>query len=302
MSMNPADPWLPVVQAFVQAYAQGERLTSQTVCPTADGTAARAVPSKKGPTILLCSPHPDDESLTGTLPLRLRREMGATVVNLAITLGSNPARQAARREELHAACTVLGFSCQLLAVPAAFVLKAGPGGQGWETVVQTLVELIGDLAPDLIFFPHADDHHPAHCATNQLLTAALTLASRQQAQPLRAVETEYWRPMARPNLLVGVSPGDVARLIAAVACHQGEIERNPYHLTLPARLLDSVRRGAEVVASNQAGRPPFLFGELYRLSQWHQGGNRELDVAPGWLAPGQGLHGLLGERERGRRG
>ena len=293
--MNPADPWLPVVQAFVQAYEQGERLTAAADGPAVPGPALPAASPPTGPTLLLCSPHPDDESLTGTLPLRLRREHGARVVNLASTLGSNPARQAARREELLAACRVLGFTCQLLAAPAAFVLKAGPGGQVWQAVARTLADLINELAPDLVFFPHADDHHPAHCATNQLVAAALALASRRQAQPLRAVETEYWRPMARPNLLVGIAPGDVARLIAAVACHRGEIERNPYHLTLPARLLDSVRRGAEVVAANQAGRPPFLFGELYRLSLWHQGVNQELSVNPGWLPPDQGLYGLVSD-------
>jgi LmbE family N-acetylglucosaminyl deacetylase len=294
MSIDPGHRWLPVVQTFVQAYAEGERLTAGAGCLPTSGAAHPGALTGKGPKLLLCSPHPDDESLTGALPLRLRREHGATVVNLAITLGSNGQRQASRWQELLAACAVLGFDCRQLAQPPAFDLKAGPGGQGWQAVVHTLVDLIAELAPDLIFFPHAADHHPAHCATNHLLAAALALVSRGPFQPLRVVETEYWRPMARPNLLVGIEPADVARLIAAVACHQGEIARNPYHLTLPARLMDSVRRGAEVVAAHQTGRPPFLFGELYRLSMWHQGVHHPLAVAPGWLAPGQGLDALFG--------
>ncbi|HXJ73363.1 MAG TPA: PIG-L family deacetylase, partial [Candidatus Dormibacteraeota bacterium] len=45
---------------------------------------------------LIFSPHPDDEVIIGGLPLRLLRERGWAVFNVAVTLGSNPARQAAR--------------------------------------------------------------------------------------------------------------------------------------------------------------------------------------------------------------
>lgn len=296
MGRDPGEPWLPVVQAFVQAYELGEAVTSKAVSVAVPAPGGLAVGGSQGPTLLLCSPHPDDESLTGALPLRLLREHGATVVNLAITLGSNRERQAARRQELMAACALLGFTCRQLAPPAGFDVKAGPHGQGWQAVVHGVADLIAELIPDLIFFPHAGDHHPAHRATNQLLAAALSLASKGREQALRAVETEYWRPMARPNLLVGLLPEDVARLMAAVSCHRGEIARNPYHLTLPARLLDNVRRGAEVVAGTQGGeRPPFRFGELYRLSRWHHGDCHDVAVSQGWLAPGQGCLGVLSD-------
>ena len=46
--------------------------------------------------VLLFSPHPDDECIIGGLALRLQREAGARVVNVAVTQGSNKARQAAR--------------------------------------------------------------------------------------------------------------------------------------------------------------------------------------------------------------
>ena len=108
-----------------------------------------------------------------------------------------------------------------------------------------------------------------------------------------AVETEYWQAMPAPNLLLGLGSEDEARLLAALACHRGEIARNPYHLTHPARLLDNVRRGAELVRSSLARRPGFLLGELYRLSFWRQGGNQALDLTDGWLGPEQDLAGLF---------
>jgi len=44
--------------------------------------------------------------------------------------------------------------------------------------------------------------------------------------------------MANPNLLVESSVPDVADLIAALACHVGEVRRNPYHARLPAWMMD----------------------------------------------------------------
>ena len=61
------------------------------------------------PTALIFSPHPDDEGIIGGLPLRLRRESAWDVVNVAVTQGSNRARQSERLAELRAACGFIGF-------------------------------------------------------------------------------------------------------------------------------------------------------------------------------------------------
>ena len=62
------------------------------------------------PRVLLFSGHPDDECITGGLPLRLLREEAHRIVNVAVTQGSNRERQAARFEELKAACGFLSLS------------------------------------------------------------------------------------------------------------------------------------------------------------------------------------------------
>src|SRR5208283_3144516 len=66
-------------------------------------------PAPDAPTALLFSPHPDDESITGGLALRLSRECGWRIINVAVTLGSKPERRAERLEELKGACRFLGF-------------------------------------------------------------------------------------------------------------------------------------------------------------------------------------------------
>jgi hypothetical protein len=85
------------------------------------------------------------------------------------------------------------------------------------------------------------------------------------------VETEFWRAMADPNLMVESSPDDVADLVAAVSFHRGEVARNPYHLFLPAWMADNVRRGSELVGGQGAGAQDFHFATLYRLTEWFNG-------------------------------
>jgi hypothetical protein len=44
------------------------------------------------------------------------------------------------------------------------------------------------------------------------------------------------------------------------------VSRNPYHLRHPARLLDNVRLGAEVVGGQGGAAPTFPLAELYRFT------------------------------------
>src|SRR5262245_52321577 len=56
----------------------------------------RKRPDRRRFTILMCSPHPDDEALVGAFSLRALKESNAQVVNCAITLGSDKKRRRAR--------------------------------------------------------------------------------------------------------------------------------------------------------------------------------------------------------------
>ena len=68
-------------------------------------------------------------------------------------------------------------------------------------------------------------------------------------------------------------------MITATTFHVGEVKRNPYHLLLPAWMMDNVRRGAELVGGQGAAAPDFTFAALYRLRKWGQ--NRVIDVLAG---------------------
>src|SRR5687768_9414024 len=65
--------------------------------------------SPTAPKALIFAPHPDDEVIIGGLPLRLLRELKMNVINVAVTQGSNKARQSERWKELSACCEYIGF-------------------------------------------------------------------------------------------------------------------------------------------------------------------------------------------------
>jgi len=224
------------------------------------------------PRILVFSPHPDDECITGGLALRLLREAKWDVINVAVTLGSKRQRRAARLRELQNACASLGFN---LVVPGKFGLdRINPKSRKqsrahWRVAVRVVAQILAEHRPRVIFMPHERDGHGTHIGTHFLVLDALkTLPAVFQCH---VVETEFWGQMTEPNLLVESSAKEVADLIAALACHVGEVRRNAYHARLPAWMMDNVRRGAELVGGQGGAAPDFAFATIYRLRKWKGG-------------------------------
>ena len=262
--------WLRFVQANIKAMNSGKAIP---LGPSAKPLEAPAVKAAEGPPlkVVICSPHPDDEALVGTLPLRLRRECGATITNCAITLGSNPGQWERRLRELKAACAVLSFDLVVASPPWGFEhinldnRKNRP--EGWAAKVRVLSEVLEKEKPDAIFAPHAEDFNTSHIGTHYLVVDALgDCLERTGRGPLPFFETEFWHQNPRPNLMVGISPEDEAILIMATAEHGDEVRRNPYHLRHPGRMIENVRLGAEVVGGQGGPAPDFEFAELYHLA------------------------------------
>jgi LmbE family N-acetylglucosaminyl deacetylase len=225
-----------------------------------------------GPTVLIFSPHPDDECIIGGLALRLQREAGMRIVNVAVTQGSNKERQAARWKELTDACNYLGLELVRTA-PAGLEginVKTRSGDPArWRQSVDIIADIIARHEPAVVFFPHAADWNSTHIGTHHLLADAL---ARQPGDfSCQVVETEFWGAMADPNLMVESTAADVGDLMAALSFHVGEVQRNPYHLLVPAWMQDNVRRGAELVRGQGRAAPDFVFCTLYRHRLWSDG-------------------------------
>ncbi len=224
------------------------------------------------PVVLIFSPHPDDEVIIGGLALRLLREAKWNVINVAVTQGSNKARQTERWAELKNCCDCIGFGL----VPTA------PNGlekvnvkcrqqepEHWAQSVQVIAGIHAQHRPRAILFPHDDDWNSSHIGTHHLVVDALrTLGPDFDCF---TIETEFWGAMKNPNLTVEISARDLGDLITALTFHVGEVKRNPYHLTLPAWMMDNVRRGGEVAGGQGGAAPDFDFATLYRMRRWKSG-------------------------------
>ena len=261
--------WESWISSWYALLGQPLRTGVSPLAPS-DARGAADPTAHPSPQVLVFAPHPDDECIVGALPLRLRQEAGWRVTNIAVTLGSKQQRRAERWAELGAACDVLGFDLRLLAADGFEQVKpeaAAARTPLWQEQVRLVAELLAEEQPALILVPHAGDGIPTHIGVHLLVTEALTQARISTV----FAHTEFWATQPAPTTLIETGQRDTARLVRALACHHGEIARNPYHLRLPAWMADNVRRGGELLAGAGEAPPDFAFGTLYRLTRWVDG-------------------------------
>jgi LmbE family N-acetylglucosaminyl deacetylase len=232
------------------------------------------------PRALFFAPHPDDETISGGLALRLFREAKMNVINVAVTQGSEKERQAERLAELQNACNYLGFGLQTTApngLERVTPKTRQDDPQYWGGMVKVIADILLKHQPHVVLFPHERDWNSTHIGAHHLVINAL----KQMPASFECftVETEFWGAMDDPNLAVEISEADLADLIAATSFHVGEVRRNPYHLALPAWMMDNVRRGAELVGGQGGAAPDFTFAALCRLRKWSHG--KLVGVFPG---------------------
>src|SRR5687768_536250 len=98
------NPYHQLVADYARAVENGRTLPLGGFAP-----CPRPEIAADAPKVLIFSPHPDDEVIIGGLALRLLRQSRWQVINVAVTQGSNKARQAERLAELRACCDCIGF-------------------------------------------------------------------------------------------------------------------------------------------------------------------------------------------------
>jgi N-acetylglucosamine malate deacetylase 1 len=262
------NPYQQFISSWVQLTAEGKSLPLGGIPPRPGPPLGL-----DAPVALIFSPHPDDECIIGGLALRLMRERQFRIVNVAVTLGSNKERRSARLTELKNACHWIGF--ELAETGLEKITPAAHAGEQehWMAAVTTIARLLAKFQPAAIFFPHEADWNITHIGTHFLIKDAIKTLPPSFTTVL--VETEFWGQMLSPNVMIELSGTDVADLLAALSFHVGEVQRNPYHLRMPAWLQDNVRRGAELVGGQGSTAPDFIFATLYRVHRWHNGSMRQ---------------------------
>ena len=245
--------------------------------PPKDGSTAADILGKPNggaaasPEVLVFAPHPDDECIIGLLPLRLMRECGAKITDIAVTLGSNAARRAERKAELEAACAYLGWGMHVCGGGSGFdnvrlQTRADAPAQ-WAKFVGEISEILKTRKPAAIFAPHFDDWNGTHVGTAYLVADAV----EKSGYAGTVFQTEYWGGLKSANLMAEGSPEYLAAQMGALSRHTKEVERNDYHLRLPAWQIDNVRRAAEIVGGQGAQAPRFTFAALYNAVKFEDG-------------------------------
>jgi LmbE family N-acetylglucosaminyl deacetylase len=260
-------PYHKLVSEYLRLLKEGRNLPLGTFKPVGRPEIAADTPKA-----LFFAPHPDDECIAGGLAVRLLREQRMNVMNVAVTLGSRKDRQAARFHELENACNYLGF--KLVSTGPNGLEKINPRTREqdrahWANCVEVIRGILAEHKPKVIMFPHDRDWNSTHIGTHFLIMDAL----KQMPASFECylVETEFWGAMSDPNLIVEISGEDLADMMAATSFHVGEVQRNPYHLSLPGWMMDNVRRGGEVAGGQGGAAPDFAFAILYRLRMWKNG-------------------------------
>jgi LmbE family N-acetylglucosaminyl deacetylase len=247
------------------------------------------------PKVLIFSPHPDDEVISGGLALRLLRKSKWNVINVAVTQGSRKERQAERLAELKACCHCIGFALLQTAPNGLEKVNAITREEDpvfWAESVKIIADILSQHRPRVIFFPHEEDWNSTHIGTHLLVMDALKILPASLS--FYTVETEFWRAMESPNLMVEIGQQELGDLMTALSFHVGEVKRNPYHLSLPAWMVDNVRRGGELVGGQGGAVPEFTFSTLYRVRKWSNGKLEEACAGGKFLSSREDPAGLFG--------
>ncbi len=264
---KPMTPYHKLVSDYARLLREGRKFPLGQFKP-----APRPELPPDAPKALFFAPHPDDECISGGIALRLMRQVGMRVINVAVTLGSNKERQLGRLRELRDACNYLGFG--LVTTAPTGLEKVNPKSREqdpahWAANVKVIRRILEEHRPKVVLCPHDRDWNSSHIGTHFVVLDALK--EMPASYECYLVETEFWGAMTDPNLMVEINDEDLADLIAATTFHVGEVARNPYHLLLPPWMMDNVRRGSEIVGGQGGAAPDFAFAAIYRLRKWSQG-------------------------------
>ncbi len=149
--------------------------------------------------VLVVPPHPDDECLMAGYALRMKEEWSAEVSVLCFSFGSKPERRNERKQELEASVNTLGFS-SLQRMNLEKISKS------------ELLDAITLMKPHVVFTPHADDGHETHVETHRLVRECMSqYLNRHTDEKILWVQSEFWRDMKSPNILIPYSSAHVAK-------------------------------------------------------------------------------------------
>lgn len=177
-------------------------------------------------TILVISPHPDDESIGCGGTIALHRARGDWVAVLFLTSGEMaspdiPAEKVWQIREAESRRALAILSAEL---PAFLRLPDGRVGEDVDGSAAAVAKVLETIQPDRIYLPHQNEDHPDHVACLPVLAKAHKLIGR--AEPW-LLAYEVWTPVDRYDLVEDIS--EVQQLkMSAVRCYESQLKQFQY--------------------------------------------------------------------------
>jgi len=166
--------------------------------------------------VVVVSPHPDDESIGCGGTLRSHVTAGDDVHVVFLTSGEGgghgrpPAEVSAAREaEAADAAQVLGL--------ASFDFWREPDGglRATEALADRLAKTWSELAADVVYVPHAEEQHADHRAAARLVGRA------RRAREVEVRYFEVWTPLSRMDHIVDISD-HIDEKLEAIRCYRSQ--------------------------------------------------------------------------------
>jgi len=156
-------------------------------------------------TVLVLSPHPDDETIGCGGSLRLHAQAGERIIVVFLTSGELGLKHLPRDEawrvrenEAARAGNILGWSSSVfLHYPDWQVADHAP------RVIDDLVPILETEQPSLLYVPHPGDLHPDHQAVWSIVRQALSARNC----PLPEIRGyEIWTPLSSHDYVQDITP------------------------------------------------------------------------------------------------
>ena len=171
--------------------------------------------------VLVVAPHPDDESIGCGGAISLHTRDGDCVVTDFITSGELalkhlPQHEAwdIREREAQRAAEVLGIAAvRFLRLPDWFLAEAR------ESAEDALGPILDDVAPEVVYVPHAREWHPDHRAASDIVNGLL---EQRPSLGVRVLSYEVWTPIQEYDLVEDITDVMVQKL-RAVRCHRSQL-------------------------------------------------------------------------------
>lgn len=227
-------------------------------------------------TILLVSPHPDDEIIGAGATAITLRESGHKIVNLACSLGK-PEQHKRRRGELEEACGRAGIELIIPDRPA-LISSSDDLDSAQQQIRHMVSETFDELNPQLVIMPSVHDGHHGH-----EVVARATREALAQREGSRLWMYNIWGELPHPTVYSPFEKPTLDRVIEALDAYKGENDRNDYrNMVIGRALLGKVLGSEKVFGFGSAAASDMKYAELFtevirHNNQWLEGPKRVLN-------------------------